>query len=50
MYLHLYCTYIQGGKHTEKMVQGYQFRPDTPVIIRPIQLMTQIKNGVHFAV
>jgi hypothetical protein len=28
------CTYIEDGKYTEKMVQGYRFRPDTPVIIR----------------
>jgi hypothetical protein len=24
IYLHLYCTYIQDGKYTEKMVQAYR--------------------------
>jgi hypothetical protein len=28
---------VENGKYTEKVVQGYRFRPDTPVIIRPKQ-------------
>jgi hypothetical protein len=48
---HLYCTYVQDDKYTEKMVQGYRFQLDTPVIIRPKQQnQTAVSVRLGFAV